>query len=685
MFDLAVFSLSDMLQCSAAVRDEAADTTSMEAAAAAIVRYLHTSLVDKATGDRSLSLVRFYKTHAFERLEPGLQEVAAAGRPLEAMAGVSCLTLLASAGDEPAWNDRRLSQSHRAIALASQEALAESPMVLQLVRQLGVEPARVVEPHPELFREMDQATYNVFYVAEALGSPYVPAQRDFVERYGIRSVLGFGGVLPNGALFAVVMFSKSFVPAGTADAFATIALSVKLAILSFVEGRVFDSDPPPPPDTERELRLLRSQNAALEQLLDARQRSVITQSARLEQAVQAAEERAVDLTASRGALASSEAHKSAVVRSALDAVITMDASGCITEFNPSAERIFGYPAADAVGQPLAELIIPPSHRAGHVEGLARYLATGEGPVLNHRIEIDAMRAGGEEFPVELTITPVPGMTEQVFTAFVRDISDRRRAEAELVESHERTAHIARTLQNSLLPPVLPDVPGVEVAAVYRPVGTSNEVGGDFYDAFEIGRNDWAFTLGDVVGKGAEAAALTGLARYTLRAAAMRTHKPGAVLSTLNSAVHRQHPDQFCTVAFARLKLSANGARLSAASGGHPSPLVLRPTGVITEAAPPGLLLGPFPNWTGSDRHTRLHAGDVVVLYSDGVTEARNGQDQFGEERLRVVLGAHAGDSAAAVAGAIEQAVKDHSPEPSDDIAILVVRLRPEVEADDPPA
>ena len=132
-------------------------------------------------------------------------------------------------------------------------------------------------------------------------------------------------------------------------------------------------------------------------------------------------------------------------------------------------------------------------------------------------------------------------------------------------------------------------------------------------------------------------------------------------------------------------MSSDSSRDGVRTGGHPSPLVLRPTGVIPEAAPPGLLLGPFPNWTGSDRHTRLHAGDVVVLYSDGVTEARNGQDQFGEERLRVVLGAHAGDSAAAVAGAIEQAVKDHSPEPSDDIAILVVRLRPEVEADDPPA
>ncbi|MDQ1396204.1 MAG: phosphoserine phosphatase RsbU/P [Acidimicrobiaceae bacterium] len=679
MFDLAAFSLSDMLTCSAGLRDAAADASTMEQVGTAIVRYLYDHLLDKRSGERSLALVRFYKTQPYEQIEPGLQDFvrAAVGEP-RSLGGVNCLTLLATAGDEPAWNDRHASRSHKAIPLVSTQALRGSPMVLQLVRQLGLDPQDLIEPDPALFRDMDEASYNVFYVPEARGSEYVPAQNEFVLPHGIRSVLGFGGVLPTGSLFAVVMFSKIVVPAETADAFGSVALAVKLSVLPFAEGPIFDSEHPLELDRDaaeaRELRLLRSEAAALNQLLAVRQNSVLAQSLRLEQAVQAAEERATDLAASREALSQSEAQKAAVVRSALDAIIAMDARGRIVEFNPAAVETFGYEEDAAIGQPLVDLLIPPGLRERHIEGLAHYLETGEGPVLNHRIEIRGMRADGTEFPIELTVTPVAGSHPPLFTGFVRDITQRHQAEADLVESRERFAHIARTLQESLLPPSLPEIPGVELAAVYLPAGLGNDVGGDFYDVFEIGRNDWAFTLGDVCGKGAQAAALTALARYTVRAAAIRARRPSAVLAVLNQAIHRQHPDQFCTIAVARMRVQPRGIRLSVASGGHPPPLLVHPNGHISELADAGLLVGPFPDWHGSDRHTLIHPGDTFVLYSDGVTEARADQEQFGEDRLKDTLAAHAGRTPPAVAGALRDAVLDFASSPSDDIAILVARI-----------
>ena len=138
------------------------------------------------------------------------------------------------------------------------------------------------------------------------------------------------------------------------------------------------------------------------------------------------------------------------------------------------------------------------------------------------------------------------------------------------------AYIARTLQESLLPAELPEIPGLETAARFRATGEGNEVGGDFYDLFESGGRGWTVVIGDVCGKGPDAAAVTALARYTLRAAAMRERLPSRSLALLNEALLRQRGDRrFCTVAYAYLETLDSGARVGFASGGHPLPLVLR--------------------------------------------------------------------------------------------------------------
>ena len=239
MFDVARLPLSQMVQASAALRSFGEGATSMEACAGGIVRYLYDELGDGQDG-RACALVRFYKTHAYAGLDADLQSFArrvVGGDPTRP--SMSCLVMLATAGDEPAWNARTRSAGHRAIPLPSPEVIAEAPMIAQLISQFGLETRELLEPDPGLLTDMAQKTYNVFHVAKARGSPYVPAQDDFVVPHGIESVVGFGGLFPTGDLFAVILFSKVAIPRETAGRFTTLALSVKLAALPFANGPVF--------------------------------------------------------------------------------------------------------------------------------------------------------------------------------------------------------------------------------------------------------------------------------------------------------------------------------------------------------------------------------------------------------------------------------------------------------------
>jgi serine phosphatase RsbU (regulator of sigma subunit) len=247
--------------------------------------------------------------------------------------------------------------------------------------------------------------------------------------------------------------------------------------------------------------------------------------------------------------------------------------------------------------------------------------------------------------------------------------------------YRERSHIARTLQRSLLPK-LPQIPGVEVGVEYLPVGEENEVGGDFYDLIEAGDGDdpdgWLAVIGDVCGKGATAAAVTALARYTIRAIAMREDEPSAVLSALNEAMIRQLDDeQFCTVACARLKpVDDAGFEITVARGGHPAPLVLRADGSVEAVTAPGKALGVFRDPELADRKIRLGAGEAVIFYTDGIVEARGPDDSFfGEGRLRELLGSCAGLEAPAIAEKLRDVTLEYGEgNPRDDLAVLVLRV-----------
>lgn len=262
----------------------------------------------------------------------------------------------------------------------------------------------------------------------------------------------------------------------------------------------------------------------------------------------------------------------------------------------------------------------------------------------------------------------------------QDIAQRAALAMENARLFQERSYVARTFQESLLPPSLPRIPGAEVAARYRAAGEGNEVGGDFYDLFALRDESWALVIGDVCGKGPDAATITALARYTTRAAAMQVPHPKEVLEGLNEAILEQTSDErFATVAYACVEPSKPGAgsrRIVVACAGHPFPLVLRQDGTVEEVGQEGTVLGLLPNIDVNDKVVDLRPGEVMVLYTDGVTEARGPDGRlFGGWKLRNLLGQCLGMTADEVAGRIEQTILEYqNGDPRDDIAILALRV-----------
>jgi sigma-B regulation protein RsbU (phosphoserine phosphatase) len=265
---------------------------------------------------------------------------------------------------------------------------------------------------------------------------------------------------------------------------------------------------------------------------------------------------------------------------------------------------------------------------------------------------------------------------------VFDATDRREYERELLRARQaaersgaRARLLAQTLQESLIPPALPLIPGLQVAGVYRPAGQGDEVGGDFYDVFETGRGDWAVVLGDVCGKGAAAAVVTAVARHTVRAAVPRSRRPRKALALVNQALLRQRAGRFCSVVHARLRPHGSGTRLTVCSGGHPLPMRVTRSGAVDVLGQPGTLLGIVESPRLHDATADLGPGDLVVLYTDGVTEARREREFFGEERLAATVARHRGADAETIARLVgDEVLAFQDGLPRDDIALVVLKV-----------
>ncbi len=271
--------------------------------------------------------------------------------------------------------------------------------------------------------------------------------------------------------------------------------------------------------------------------------------------------------------------------------------------------------------------------------------------------------------------------EPVEQHLIRQFAVRAGSAVAAAALYSEQAQTADLLQASLLPQALPESEGIAFGAAYRAARERLRIGGDFYDVFAGPDGHWTFLLGDVCGKGVEAAVHTGQARQTVHALRLLESHPARLLELLNQAVFSRVRPQLATIVIGSVRPSADGGlAIRIASGGHPAPLVVRSDGRVEEVDVSGLAIGVIPDAMFSEVALKLEPGDSLITYSDGVTEARggpSGSEFYGQERLVTTLSGYAGVPAEAVAQRMEQTVGDWlGGREHDDIAVLVIQAKP---------
>ncbi|MFJ5274515.1 SpoIIE family protein phosphatase [Streptomyces sp. NPDC088358] len=361
--------------------------------------------------------------------------------------------------------------------------------------------------------------------------------------------------------------------------------------------------------------------------------------------------------------------------------------GLIAKINTTLLDWLGYTSADLVGRRKFSDLLTVGGRLYHETHFAPLLRM-QGEISGVALELRA--ADGSRLPVLVTSTIRKGTSGEplLIRTTVFDARDRRAYEVELLRARqesdrerERLKRLNATLQKTLLPPTLVNVPGLDVAAHYH-VASADEVGGDFYDLFPLSAGTWGFFLGDVCGKGAAAAAVTSLTRYTLRAAAVYNPDPAAVLTNLNTVLnHEYHGEdpRFCTVIFGLLTPDGEerGFRVSLASGGHPPALLLRADG-RADFLPTvgGQLIGVLSDAHISTTTVRLDPGDTLLLYTDGLTEAHsaNAGRRYGDEALLEFAQELAPTTAHDAVAAIRDLLDTFGTGVDDDAAVLALNV-----------
>lgn len=363
--------------------------------------------------------------------------------------------------------------------------------------------------------------------------------------------------------------------------------------------------------------------------------------------------------------------------------------GTIAKINMTLLDWLGYAREDLVGRKAFSDLLTVGGRLYH--------ETHFGPLLQMQGELSGVAlelrtADGRRLPVLVTSTVKTGSDGQplLIRTTVFDARDRRSYETELLRARqeaererEELKRLNAVLQQTLLPPALVSVPGLEVAAHYH-IASTDMVGGDFYDLFPLAAGTWGLFLGDVCGKGAAAAAITSLARYTLRAAAVYDPDPVAVLANLNTVLNHEYngdDPRFCTVIFGLLTPDPDGGgfRVTLASGGHPPALLMRADGSADQLPTPGgQLIGVLPDAHIATTTVCLAAGDTLLLYTDGLTEAHTASnsddDRYGDEALLGFTQALAPTTAPAAVAAIRDLLDTFGAGVEDDTALLAISV-----------
>jgi serine phosphatase RsbU (regulator of sigma subunit) len=313
---------------------------------------------------------------------------------------------------------------------------------------------------------------------------------------------------------------------------------------------------------------------------------------------------------------------------------------------------------------------------GNLPGPVSMMAWAGVPVLDQDGHVAGVIWVADQVPRQWSVSDVA-----ILEILAQVTSSEVTLRAALARSAGRAA-LAQTLEESLLPPRVPNIPGLQVAAQYAAGGTGAEVLGDFCDVFPSTRGTWGMVVGDVCGKGIAAAKRTALARYSLRAVARRQARPSLILADLNQVLLDWPTDdpRFLTAIYAAVRPVRGGAMVRISSAGHPLALVRAANGQVHEFGRPGALLGVLANPELHDSQRLLRPGDSLIMFSDGVTEARGGLDRdlYGDERLRSLVARLGGLTAMAMAEAVQLATLTFSGGRLSDDAVAVVMKVPAV-------
>ncbi|MEV4622515.1 SpoIIE family protein phosphatase [Asanoa sp. NPDC049573] len=362
-------------------------------------------------------------------------------------------------------------------------------------------------------------------------------------------------------------------------------------------------------------------------------------------------------------------------------VTTLD--GTVVRANATLLRWIGLRRDEVVGQLRFSDLLNVGGRIYYETHLAPLLRM-QGEIAGVALELRV--AGGARLPVLVTAVVLtdPGGGPAQIRVIVFDARERRSYEQELLRAREaadrdrdRLTHLVRSLQQSLLPAALPVPPGTQTAAYYH-MASAEEVGGDFYDLFPLPGNRWGFLLGDVCGKGVEAAAVTAMARYTIRASAFHDPDPAAAVGSLNSVLYQEHRSpthRHCTVVCGVFAVGEGGVEVTMATGGHPPPLLLRGDGTADYLpATGGPLVGVLADARYYAQTLTLRPGDTLLLYTDGLTEARapGTRRRYGPDELLAYAAGVAPATASSAVAAVQALLGSFDGGLDDDVAVMAI-------------
>ncbi|WP_329791503.1 SpoIIE family protein phosphatase [Lentzea sp. DG1S-22] len=626
-YDFEAFGLSDMVEAAAALRGVAKQAPDFSAAASGVVGWLRDSFVDEHDVP-VLPLVRLFVTRRFADLADDVRQAVTpvpAGPPSP---DLRCLTLEASAGMEPEWNDPALSQAHRAIPLASTDAVAAAPMISALLSDLGLRPTDVVGGTAK----EGSRGFGVFHVPVAAGSAQMPDQ-GFVERYAVSSVLGFGGVLPNGDVFCVVMLSRVPISAEAAELFRAISVSVRAGLLAH------------PWSGQGEVGLA-AQRDALQEHLEVLEETSRRQAEALEDAVRGlrAEAELVDTLQVVGRRLTAQLDLDVLVQDATDAATKATGAefgaffyNLVDQFGESYTlySISGVPreAFSRFPMPRNTAVFEPTFKG---TGTMR----SDDITLDPRYGLSAPHHGMPEghLPVRsyLAVSVISPSSQEVlggfffghhetgrFTARHEQLAEGIAGYAAIALDNARLFARQRTMATELtrsMLPVVPRVAGLEIASRYLPAATGSEVGGDWFDVIELTAGRTAFVIGDVVGRGVTAAAVMGQIRTAVRSYALLDLPPGDVLHHVSALADTTPGATFITCFYA--VFDPVDQTLTYAGAGHPPAVLLLSDGTTTLIGEgTGMPLGIGDKF--SQRQSLFPVGARLVLYTDGLVESRD--------------------------------------------------------------